>query len=216
MSERNQRIFIFLGALIAALLVILVVTMVTSGDGDSVAEDSSSTTEATTAVIDETTTTEAGTTTTEEATTTTEAATTTSTSTSTTTSTTSTTTTTTTAPPPPPGPEEVSRITFTLESGDLRGTGTTPLFMVSLPGAGFATSHDWWLESTTMPGAEGCRDSSGGAVANPVSLTPLSISTGWYGCSAMSGDVVVQLHIIDVQIGPDRVIVELVVWDFTP
>lgn len=72
------------------------------------------------------------------------------------------------------------------------------------------------FESTTAPGAEGCRDSSGGAVSNPVGLSPLSLSVGWYGCSHMEDDHEAQLQIVDVEIDPDRVIVEMVVWDFSP
>ena len=70
--------------------------------------------------------------------------------------------------------------------------------------------------STAQPGVEGCRASSGGAVDNPVGIVPLALSNGWYGCSHMEDDHEAQLHLILVEADPDRVIVEIIVWDYTP
>jgi len=210
-DDRNRRIFLFLGALILALLVALIVMLVTSDDPDTVASDTTASTAATstTETVEATSTSEAATATTAPAATTTSS------------STATTTAPTTSAPAPTttvaPGPVEVSRGTATLGNGDLYGSTSTPVFLASQTNSGgFATSHGWWLVSTTMPGAEGCRASSGGAVANPIDTAILGFSVGWYGCTTMDGDLVVQIHVIDVQVDPDQVIIEVVVWDFTP
>jgi hypothetical protein len=140
-----------------------------------------------------------------------------------------TTTTTTEAPPPPPdpttttttttmvrGPIEVFREVVTLARGDLWGTDFVPFFLMSISSQGFATSHPWWLVATTPPGPEGCRDSTVRPVGNPASLEALTLSTGWYGCTDVEGEYWGQLQLIDIQPGDERMIVELVLWDFTP
>jgi hypothetical protein len=208
-DDRNRRIFLFLGALIIALLMALIVLLVTSDDLESTAAATTTSTVATTTTgaAEATSTSETSTTTTEAATTSTSS------STPTTSPPTTATTPTTTLPPEP---VEVSRGTATLEDSDVYNSGTTPPFYAQLTTFGFQTNNDWWMVSTAMPGAEGCRDSSGGAVANPVETLVLGLTVGWYGCSHMADGLVAQLHIIDVQLAPDRVIVEIVIWDFTP
>jgi hypothetical protein len=207
-DERWQRILIFFASLISALLVILIAVLLT-GDSDD-GEAASTTTEVVT-------TTEGSTIT--EAPANTESA------------------DTTEAPaeepeeepvtepepepepeppPPPAGPTEVGRATVTLDtSNPLGGVDSTPPFIVSL-GTAFATSHPWTAVSTSPPGVEGCRAETGATVANPVDLTPLSLLTNWYGCAHMAEDHAAQLHVILVEQDPDRVIVEVVVWDFAP
>lgn len=134
MESRQQRLLIWIGALIALLLVVLIVVLLTDDDGTVVAGDDTTTTEATTTTVA---------TTTSEVTTTTSSTT----STSSTTTTTSTSTTTSTTTPPGacaglpsatvPGPEPGVSFAF----GDFDGDGVGDQ-LIGYEDAG----GTWWVQ----------------------------------------------------------------------